>query len=66
MRHGYINQYASVYASSHGVRIYDQATEDTLKAEFRSHFRYKCWAFFGLPYFHMVIDEDNKIVAFSD
>ena len=22
--------------------------------------------FFGLPYLHMVIDEDNKIVAFSD
>ena len=23
--------------------ISDQATEDTLKAEFRSHFRYRCW-----------------------
>ena len=26
-----------------GVRISDQASEDTLKAEFRSYFRYKCW-----------------------
>ena len=48
MRHGYINQYASVYSSSHGVRIYDQATEDTLKAEFRSNFRYKCWTSYVL------------------
>ena len=29
--------------SFRGVRISDQATEDTLKAEFRSYFRYKCW-----------------------
>ena len=53
----------------------DKATEDTLKAEFRSHFRYfkmlniersSAPQFFGLPYLHMVIDEDNKIVAFSN
>ena len=25
-----------------------------------------CPQFFGLPYLHMVIDEDNKVVAFSD
>ena len=29
----------SVYACSRGVRISDEATEDTLKAEFRSYFR---------------------------
>ena len=43
MQHGQIIQYASVHASSRGVRISEQATEDTLKAEFRSYFRYKCW-----------------------
>ena len=43
MHHGQIIQNASVYASSHGMRISEQATKDTLKVECRSHFRYKCW-----------------------